>query len=119
MAIHKIPLAITLCASKIYWTKKLRNTTKEEEANIVKAMLHNQYSSEYAELTSNNEVLILIGALISSRIERNKFFEDPDAYVKNYMEANLSKKEIVYVCYYIECVIQNRIPNPMRYALDI
>lgn len=101
------------------WFSPPLNTTKEEEANIIKSMLHNQYSSEYAEFTSNNDVLILIGTLISSRIERNKFFENPDEYVKTYIEANLSRKEIAYVCHYIECVIQNRIPNPMRYALDM
>lgn len=101
------------------WLSPPLSTTKEEEANIVKLMLHNQYREDYDQFIANNDVLLLIGTLISSRIERNHFFENPDEYVKTYPEVSLSKKEIAYVCHYVESVIQNRIPNPVRYALDI
>lgn len=101
------------------WQSPTMDTSKKEEAEIVKKMLHNQYSSDYYEFTAKEEVLILIGTLISSKFERNKFFLDPDGYVKTNFEADLSKRDIAYICYYVECVMQNRIPNPMRYALDM
>ena len=101
------------------WNSQKFDTTKEEEANIVRSMLHNQYSLDYAKFTEKEDVLMLIGTLISSKEERHKFFADPDVYVKVYCENALSKKEIAYICYYVESVMQNRIPNPMRYALDM
>ena len=82
-------------------------------------MLHNQYSSDYSSFIENEKVLILIGTLISSKEERQIFLSNPDEYIKLYFEGEISKKEIAYICYYVECVLQNRIPNPMRYALDM
>ncbi len=101
------------------WTSPTINTTKQEEADIVKSMLHNQYSADYSSFTENEDVLVLIGTLLDSKSERQKFLTNPDEYVKIYMGSVLSKKDIAYVCYYIGCVMQNRIPNPMRYALDM
>ena len=101
------------------WNSPQLNTTKEQEAEIVRSMLHNQYSSDYSSFIENEEVLILIGTLISSKSERKKFFANPDEYIRIYNPGALSKKEIAYICYYVECVMQNRIPNPMRYALDM
>ena len=101
------------------WATPKYNTTKEEEADIVRSMLHNQYCADYGEFIENENVLLLIGTLISSKEERRKFFGDPDEYVNFCYEGALSKKEIAYICYYVECVMQNRIPNPMRYALDM
>lgn len=101
------------------WTSPQLDTTKEQEAEIVRSMLHNQYSSDYSSFIENEEVLILIGTLISSKSERKKFFANPDEYIRIYNPGALSQKEIAYICYYVECVMQNRIPNPMRYALDM
>lgn len=101
------------------WITPKYSTTKEEEADIVRSMLHNQYCADYEKFIENENVLLLIGTLISSKEERHKFFSDPDEYVKFCFEGALSKKEIAYICYYVECVMQNRIPNPMRYALDM
>lgn len=101
------------------WPSQKLETTKEEEAEIVRSMLHNQYSSDYSSFIENEKVLILIGTLISSKEERQIFLSNPDEYIKLYFEGEISKKEIAYICYYVECVLQNRIPNPMRYALDM
>ena len=101
------------------WKSPKYDTTKEEEADLVRSMLHNQYSADYTNFTEKEEVLVIIGTLISSKEERHKFLSNPDEYVRVYYEDALSKKEIAYVCYYVECVLQNRIPNPMRYALDM
>lgn len=101
------------------WPSVKMNTTKEEEAVIVRSMLHNQYSADYNDFIANEEVLVLIGTLISDKDIRHEFLSDPDMYVKSYLDGALSKREIAYVCYYVECVMQNRIPNPMRYALDM
>jgi len=110
---------LTKEVKKQKWVSPAINTTKQEEADIVKSMLHNQYSADYAEFIEKEDVLVLIGTLLGSKGERRKFFSNPDEYVRIYAENALSKKEIAYVCYYIECVMQNRIPNPMRYALDM
>lgn len=101
------------------WHSPKMETSKQEEAEIVKSMLHNQYSADYSKFVENENVLVLIGTLISDRVERRHFYENPDAYVRTYYKDTLSKKETAYVCYYIECVMQNRIPNPMKYALDM
>lgn len=101
------------------WFSPSMKTSKGEEADIIKQMLHNQYSSDYENLISNDDVLVLVGTLISNRVERKRFFENPDKYVKACPGLKISRKEVAYVCYYVECVMQNRIPNPMRYALDI
>lgn len=95
------------------------NTTKEEEANIIKKMLHNQYSADYEDFTNNEDVLILIGTLLGNKNERKIFFSNPEEYVNLHIGEGFSKRYIAYICYYIECVMQNRIPNPMRYALDM
>lgn len=101
------------------WISPKINTTKQEEADIVKSMLHNQYSADYAKFAEIEGVLLLIGTLLDSKDKRRKFLLCPDEYVKFYAENDLSQKEIAYVCYYIECVMQNHIPNPIRYALDM
>lgn len=101
------------------WDSYKIETTKQEEADIVKTMLHNQYSVDYNKFTEKEEVLILVGTLLSDKNERQEFFSNPDEYVKIYSKNTLSEKEIAYVCYYVECVMQNRIPNPVRYVLDM
>lgn len=105
--------------SQCRWESPSFNTTKIQEAEIIKRMLHNQYSYDYTEFIKNDYVLIMIGTLISDKAERQKFFSSPNEYVKRCNYSELSEKEIAYICYYVECVIQNRIPNPMRYALDM
>lgn len=102
------------------WKSPSIDTTMQEEADIVRSMLHNQYSADYDQFTSNDDFLLLVGTLISSKEERNKFFVSPNKYVNDYYaNAKLSDKEIAYACYYVECVLQNRIPNPIKYALDM
>lgn len=101
------------------WESKPLDTTMEEEADIVRSMLHNQYSAEYEDFTKNDDVLVLIGTLLADKEERERFLTDPDKYAKITLNSILSNKEIAFVCYYIECVMQNRIPNPMKYALDM
>ena len=101
------------------WKSEKLDTSKEEEAEIVRSMLHNQYSLDYASFIEKEDVLVLIGTLISSKEERRVFFANPNEYVRVNYEGAISKKDIAYVCYYVECVLQNRIPNPMRYALDM
>lgn len=101
------------------WRSYSMETTKAEEANIIKSMLHNQYSNDYEQFIEHEEVLILIGTLISDHKQRKAFFACPDGYVKTYGHGNLTNREIAYVCYYVACVMQNRIPNPIKYALDM
>lgn len=100
------------------WPGPAFETTKEEEADIVRSMLHNQYGADYNDFIENEEVLILIGTLLNDKVERKKFFSNPDGYVKMFSK-NIGTNEIAYVCYYVECVIQNRIPNPIKYSLDL
>ena len=101
------------------WLSPPINTTKQEEADIVKSMLYNQYSADYAEFIQKDAVLVLIGTLLDSKAERRKFLSNPNEYVNIRTENTLSKKEIAYVCYYIEGIMGNRIPNPVKYALDM
>ena len=100
------------------WESKSIDITMEEEAELVRTMLHNQYSSEYYRFTHNDVFLILIGTLLGDKKERKKFLTDPTNYVR-INQINLSDRDVSFVCYYIDCVMQNRIPNPMKYALDM
>lgn len=108
--LHKKP-------SKVHWASMLMNTSKAEEAKLVKSMLHNQYAAEYDEFIAKDNVIFLIGTLLGDKIERKKFLTNPDEYVK-IENISLSKKDIAYICYYLNCVQQNRIPNPIKYMLD-
>jgi len=100
------------------WPVVSLNTTKQEEADIVRSMLHNQYGADYNDFIENEEVLLLIGTLLGDKNERKNFFSNPDEYVR-IMSMNIGAKEVAYVCYYVECVMQNRIPNPIKYSLDL
>jgi len=100
------------------WPVPSMDTTREEEADIIRSMLHNQYGADYNDFIENEEVLILIGTLLNDKYERKKFFSNPDEYVR-IMSYNIGIKEIAYICYYVECVMQNRIPNPIKYSLDL
>lgn len=101
------------------WISPAIDTTKKEEADIVKSMLHNQYSGDYSEFIEKEDNLVLIGTLLSNKIERQKFLSNPNEYVRIYYNGTISNRDIAYICYYIESVIQNRIPNPIKYALDM
>lgn len=94
------------------------NTTKTEEANLIKSHLMNQYASDYDSFSLNEDVLILIGTLLNSKAERKAFFHNPDLYVRS-NSYNIQSKFIAYVCYYIDSVLHNKIPNPIKYALDV
>ena len=95
------------------------DTTKEEEANVVKSILKNQYVHDYDKFTEKNNVILLIGTLLCNVNERKKFFYNPDRYVQLNGYLDITKKDIAYICYYIGCIKQNRLPNPVKYALDI
>ena len=66
---------LTKEVKKQKWVSPAINTTKQEEADIVKSMLHNQYSADYAEFIEKEDVLVLIGTLLGSKGERRKFFK--------------------------------------------
>lgn len=101
------------------WHSKPLDVTMEEEAEIVRATLHNQYSAKYEEFTQNDDVLVLIGTLLGDKNERKLFLTDPVKYGKMASGSFLSDRGISFACYYIECVMQNRIPNPIKYILDM
>lgn len=100
------------------WFSPPMNTSKTKEAEFVRSMLHNQYAADYSEFTAKDDVILLIGTLLGSKAERKLFLRDPDEYVK-INGILLSRKDIAYICYYLNCVQQNRIPNPIKYALDL
>lgn len=102
---------------RAHWSSPPMSVSKAEEATIIKSMLRNQYATEYEEFITKDDVILLIGTLLGDKMERKQFLKNPDEYVK-INGILLSQKDIAYICYYLNCVQQNRIPNPIKYALD-
>lgn len=102
----------------VIWKSAPLDTTKAEEADLVKSQLSNQYAADYEDFIQSEDVLLIIGTLLNDEVERKMFFDNPDKYgiINGY---KLDKRDMAYICYYIECVMQSRIPNPIKYSLHI
>ncbi|MCF8001619.1 MAG: radical SAM protein [Halanaerobiales bacterium] len=90
------------------------DTNYEEEFKFISKHFSNVFNDEYSRFMKNEEILKLIGKLISNTNEKKQFMREPDKYInKNNLE--LSDKQKTFIIYYFRQSDQGKVRNIKKY----
>lgn len=90
------------------------NTDYEQEAELIKSHYSNIYINNYDKFLSDNDILRLTGKLLNDTQQRRKFLNDPQKYIEEH-GLKISSEGIMFICYYLDGIRQNKIGNPINY----